>query len=627
MYIHRPSIINVIIILLLASTHIISQKTLTYDWPTGPGEAFLSDKYRVSLISGSDTIQSMVVMSLSKDQEIPDFAKEMRGGRTFNWTMFSSDYTKPIRVLVEKIFGSPTLELEIVPSPYNIKPTILNNGQKIYFEINEPKYICVNFKSQDNRHTSDGVVKHMLMIFAEPLETDVPDKNGNGVHVYSKNSTKQQMDNADIIYFPKGFHDLSLQYNDVSNMGSSMNKKGKKVYFEGGSYVHGRISGTGQSNVKIYGRGVMSGRNFKWSERLAQNGGKTGVDSYPAHEAHVDLGGNLNGSNTIEGIIVCDGAGHGVNLGQSNNVYRNFKSWAWHPNNDGIRPWGSNNKVENCFIRACDDALYNKGLTVTNTVFWQGFNGSVITTGWDGKYNTENSVLKDNYIIYPEWRGLGNNNGLVMSQQDYDMSGVNITIENMTVDGNIPALVNLKTNSHKTDFKLPTDFTGKVGKIDNILFKNVRITGKQVTFNGDAYEQTPVPSKNVIKGAKLTNGDIFYTSNVSFSDVWLDGKCLSEYRMEDIFEIDTTTTKNIKINSCKATNSVNEEIDQITVYPNPTGAYLNSSEICNSIEIINLQGTIVIKELNVKHVDVSFLPQGFYFIKINGRTVKRFLKM
>jgi hypothetical protein len=181
----------------------------------------------------------------------------------------------------------------------------------------------------------------MLMIFAEPLESDVPDKNSNGVHVYSKNSTKKQMDDADVIYFPVGFHDLSLQYNNVSNMGPSMHKKSEKIYFEGGSYyVMGRIHGTGQSNVKIYGRGVLSGCNFKWSQRLLQNGGLPGIDSYPASEAHLDLGANVNGSNTIEGIIVCDGAGHGVNLGQSNNVYRNLKTWAWHPNNDRITGLG-----------------------------------------------------------------------------------------------------------------------------------------------------------------------------------------------------------------------------------------------------------------------------------------------
>jgi hypothetical protein len=69
----------------------------------------------------------------------------------------------------------------------------------------------------------------MLMIFGDPLETDVPDKNDPKVHIYSKMSTVKQMDDADIIYFPRGYHDLKVQYDDVSNMAMSINKKGKKV--------------------------------------------------------------------------------------------------------------------------------------------------------------------------------------------------------------------------------------------------------------------------------------------------------------------------------------------------------------------------------------------------------------
>jgi hypothetical protein len=103
--------------------------------------------------------------------------------------------------------------------------------------------------------------------------------------------------------------------------------------------LHGRIYNAVNGNVKIYGRGVLSGRDFKWSVRLDQNGGILGVDSYTANNAHIGFSSGA-GSNTIEGIVVCDGAGHGVNLGISNNVYRNFKTWAWHPNNDGMRPWG-----------------------------------------------------------------------------------------------------------------------------------------------------------------------------------------------------------------------------------------------------------------------------------------------
>lgn len=614
-----------LLLVLFVSGSVYAQKTVTYDWPIGPGEALLSDKYKISIIQGGDTTTSMVVMSQSKDLEIPDFAREMRGGRTFNWTMFSADFAKPIKIVVEKTFGTPTNDVELVPSPFNLKPTILNNGRKIMFEIAEPKYVCVNFKSPDNRHTSDGVVRHMLMVFAEPLETDVPDKNDPTVHVYSKTSTVQQMNDANTIFFPKGYHNLSAQYDNVSNMGPSINKRGKRVYFEGGSYVHGRINGSSQAGVKIYGRGVLSGRDFKWSARLAQNGGRLGIDSYPTEQAHIEVSG---GSNTIEGVIVCDGAGHGVNLGSNNNVYRNFKYWGWHPNNDGMRPWGSNNKVENCFVKACDDALYNKGLTVTNTIFWQGFNGSIITTGWDGRYNTENSILKNNYIIYPEWRGLGNNNGIVMSQQDFDMTGINIVIENLTVDGNIPALVNLKTNSGKTDFVLPTDFTGRVGKIENIHFKNVRVNGRQVTFNGDAFEQTPVPSKSVIKGAKLTNGDIFYTSDVSFTDVWLDGKCLSDYKIDDLFSIDPQTTRNIKINGCNTTHSIEKEsVEKMILFPNPANDVLNLSKVANTIQVFNHSGQAVLTAFNTQRIDVSSLPCGLYFVSINGVQYARFIKV
>ncbi len=604
-----------------------AQKIDTYEWPIAENEAILSDKYKVSIIEGNDTLNSMVIQSKSKDLEIPDFAREMRGGRTFNWTMFSSDFSKPLKIIVEKIFGTPTNDIEIVPSPFKINKKILNNGQKVEIILNEPKYVCINFKSQDNIHTSDGVVKHMLMIFGDPLETDVPVKNDPKVHVYSKISTVKQMDDADIIYFPKGYHDLKVQYDDVSNMAKSINKRGKKVYFEGGAYVHGRIYNATNGNVKIYGRGVLSGRDFKWSERLAQNGGKPGVDSYTANNAHIGFSSPA-GSNTIEGIVVCDGAGHGVNLGISNNVYRNFKTWAWHPNNDGMRPWGVNNTIANCFVRACDDAMYNKGLTVTNTIFWQGFNGSIITTGWDGAYNTENSLLKDNYIIYPEWRGLGNNNGIVMSQQDFDMSGTNVVIENLTVDGNVPALVNLKTNSGKTDFVLPTDFGGKIGKIDNIHLKNVVVTGNQATFNGDAFQQTPIPSKNVIKGAIMKSGEIFFTSNVSFTNVTINGKCISDLPINDYFTIDPMTTKNIQINSCDVVStSINESIeDQYTVFPNPSSSILNLTKHAKLLEIFNSNGQKVISIKEASSVDISGLKSGLYFMIIENSKSLRFLK-
>lgn len=611
-----------IFVLLLHSFVGFSQKLDVYDWPVKPGEAFLSDNYKVTLEADGKVINSMVVKSNSKDVEIPDFAKEFRGGRTFNWTMFSYDFLKPITVTVEKLFGEIADDIELVPSPYKLTKTISADKRKVSFTLTSPKYVSVNFKSRDNLHTSDGVVKHMMMIFGDSTETDVPDRNASNVHVYSRNSTVAQINAADVIYFPKGYHDLGVQYNtNISNLAPSINKRGKKVYFEGGAYVHGRISGSDQSNVKIYGRGVLSGRDFKWNQRLPFNGGKLGVDSFDPIEAQIDLGKNNAGNNTIEGVIVCDGASHGINLGHTA-TYKSTKIWVWHPNNDGFRPWGTNNKIDRCFIRACDDALYNKGLTVTNTVFWPGFNGSIVCLGWDGAYNTENSKLIDNYIIYPEWRGMGNNNGIVMSQIDYDMKGTNVYIKNLTIDGNIPALVNFHTNSgkeDKKDFTLPQDFSKTVGEVKGIVFENVKVNGRQVSFDGDAFQQTPKPNKGVIKGAKLSDGQTYFISDISFQDVEIDGQCLDSKNAAEFINIDPATTKEIQFKGCTQIILSSEVIrEDIAVYPNPSSDWLSIKNISedSNLEVYNLSGSKVLSQKG-NRINISSFPSGVYILRVN----------
>ena len=608
------------------------QQIETYNWPTDPGEAFLSEKYKVTLEHNGNVVESQVVMSHSKDNEIPDFARQFRGGRTFNWTMFSCDFQAPVTITVEKLFGEGTADVEIFPSPYNITGTLSEENKKVTFTLESQKYVSVNFKSTDNKHTSDGVVKHMLMIFAEPLQTGVPSKTGNGVHVYSENSTIPELTAATTIFFPQGYHDLRAQFggNKVGNMAEVIGS-GKQIYFEGGAYVHGRIYNPNASNVKIFGRGVFSGRDFKWARRLEFNGGTLGVDSYHQQEAHIGISGT---NNTIEGIIVCDGAGHGVNMGNGSATYRYVKFWAWHPNNDGFRPWGANNKVENCFIRACDDALYNKGLTVKNTIFWQGFNGAIVCLGWDGKYHTENTVLTDNFILYPEWRNIGNNNGIVMSQIDYDMKGTNVIIRNMHVDGNIPALVNLHTNSGKedaNDYNLPADFTGVVGFVKGVSLNNVTVTGKQLRFQGTGFTQSQTPLKSLIRGAELTNGDIYYIEDVFLTNVFINGVCIDESNKDQFFTIDNKTTRNIKFFGCRPTHvSGDMGMDHASggyLYPNPSNGVVFIKNISenSTIEVFNIQGSLVHKTEGTCF-DASDLPVGIYVVRIEDQRVFKFSK-
>ncbi|PWJ37880.1 T9SS type A sorting domain-containing protein [Sediminitomix flava] len=579
-----------LILLFLISTCALfaqAQEIVTYDWPTEEGEALLSDKYAVRIIQGSEVIASQVIMSESKDIEIPNFAAEFRGGRTFNWTEFSSDFSQPVQIEVEKLFGDGSSDIEIVPSPFDIEFERSTDGKTITFELEKADYISINFKSADNQHTSDGVVKHMLMIFGEPLETNVPDKNDASVHVYSEQSSIEEMTQASTIYFPKGYHDLRAQFSStVGNLAEVM-ADNKQVYFEGGAYVHGRIYGNKVNNVKIFGRGVLTGRDFKWSKNLANNGGILGVDSFEPLESHIGLGGN---NNSIEGIIVCDGASHGVNMGSGKANYYRMKYWAWHPNNDGARPWGEDNTVDHCFFRACDDVFYNKGLTITNNVIWQGFNGSIMCLGWDGGYHTENSTMTNNYIIYPEWRNIGNNNGIVMSQIDFDMNGSNVRIKNLWVDGNIPALVNLHNNSRKIDvgnYELPTDFTNEVGSVDGIFMENIYVSGQQVIFDGNGYQQTPRAMKSLIEGSKLSNGDVYWMKNITFKNVFIDNQCIKEEDKETYFNIDDETTQNIQIFGCDPGFACG--LEQVKFYYNVNNSGAQVADVINVNEGDNLQ--------------------------------------
>ncbi len=613
----------------------------TYDWPINPGEAILSNKYSVTLEQNGKTIASQVISSNSKDLDIPNFAQEMRGGRTFNWTMFSYDYSAPITVIVEDLFSTTVSDVEIVPSAFTISKTLSNNNKKVQFTLSESKYICINFKSAENLHTSDGVVKHMLMIFADPLETEVPSKTASGTHVYSSSSTVSDLTNAKVLYFPKGYHNLS-RFGNVGNIGPIIgpktgSQKDKIIYFEGGAYVHGRITNAKLSYTKILGRGVLSGREFKWSERIAPkdggtpNGGVLGVDSFEPGEAHIGIGEGNAGYNTIDGVIVCDGAGHGVNLGH-NAIYKNTKYWGWHPNNDGFRPWGTNNKVDRCFIRGCDDALYNKGLTVTNTIFWPGFNGSIICLGWDGNYHTENSVMTDNYLIYPEWRGMGNNNGIVMSQIDYNMKGYGVKIKNLFVDGNIPSLVNLHTNStkqEKNDYVLPTDWIGNttVGYVGDISLENVVVTGRQVTFDGSGFQQTPVASKSLLKGAILTSpeGTKYMIKNVSFTNVRINEQCLTESNKNIYFNIDAATTENIVFTDCGPVLATENKISEhYSVYPNPAKdvVFIKGAKKSDRLTLYDYLGHEIMKRRG-DQLDIRSLKSGIYVLKINNQhTIK-----
>ena len=484
---------------------------ITYDWPTATGEAIESDYYSVRISNGLVSKEVKVLQSSSWEE--PGGGPEVFRGRTFSWASFSSDFKGPLEIEVTKIFGEGSIDVEIFPSGYQIKPVISKDGKVVKFSLKQSRYVSINFKSKDNQHTTDGIIRHMLMIFADPLETDPPLVNVKDTVVFDQDTTQDTLKKAQVIFFKPGFYSLKKQLAD----GILHVSKGQTVYLSGGAFVEGRIEGKNVNKVTIKGRGVLSGRNLKWRPGLPIS-------------ALIHL---VGANNKVEGIVACDNNMHGIVPGVKSEI-RNVKLWGWHYNNDGFRPWGG--KVDHCFLRPTDDAFYvGRNVEVTDTVIWQSFNGAIVTCGWgsaEKPYNSSKFLMKNCHIIYPEWNGIGNNNGVLASQLPYSAQSQDIRFEDIRVDGNISALTNLKRN-----FAL--EKVGKPGGIRNVSFKNVTVTGRQVIYNFDRSKSQP--SYSLIKGE-----DGFHIENVLFDNVRIGGVLLTEKNRSNYFQIDSSTTQGVR---------------------------------------------------------------------------------
>ncbi|PKL78356.1 MAG: hypothetical protein CVV25_11890 [Ignavibacteriae bacterium HGW-Ignavibacteriae-4] len=82
-----------------------------------------------------------------------------------------------------------------------------------------------------------------------------------------------------------------------------------------------------------------------------------------------------------------------------------------------------------------------------------------------------------------------------------------------------------------------------------------------------------------------------------------------------------------------STSSVESEISNLNIYPNPAKDEINISydKTINSIEILDLNGKSVLNNKNLtpkkeQNIKMDFLQSGSYFIRINDNVYKRFLK-
>lgn len=216
------------------------------------------------------------------------------------------DMAAPVRVEIDCPDSPQTVAVR--PSHLGIVPEV--KGKRISFALAAPRPLVVEI---DGPH-------QVLHLFASEPEANAPSPDAPNVR-----------------YFGPGVH----------HPGRIQLDSGQSVYLAAGAVVYGAVHAEGRDNIRISGRGILDQSPF---ER-----GKGGGSVRLTDCSNV----------TIEGIVMRDPDVWCCSLfGCRDVVIRNIKLVGlWRYNADGIDVCNSQNViVEDCFVRAFDDALVVKGL-------------------------------------------------------------------------------------------------------------------------------------------------------------------------------------------------------------------------------------------------------------------------
>ncbi len=388
------------------------------------------------------------------------------------------DFEKQGNVLIEIEAMYDVKTVEILPSRHGIVP--VHDGRKIKFVISEPgQYFVKTNGDHSNGNTSDK----NLYIFANPKETDIPDRNDENV-----------------VWFGAGVHPHQ-EYRLES---------GKTYYLEAGAFVYGRFYAEQVKDVRICGRGTLCG------EYLTDMG---------------DPGRTICMKNrceniTLEGINIMHAKVWQVAFYQCSNVtVDNVHAISHGQSSDGIDITGCQNVVvKNSFFRGHDDILAVKAkvwgtgpqmncqdVLFTNCVIWSD-SSNPMTIGYETAQNVKRIVYENIDVLSmsmpPVWQLEA-----VMAIEPHTRDGLvghvsDITYRDIRVDLAVPqnALFRLSVDdcgniSDITFEDIFVNYGGTVGGIiygagdylvDGVRFNNVRnsdgiyLSDERITRNDKA---------------------------------------------------------------------------------------------------------------------------------------------
>ena len=412
---------------------------------TAPAGAMLNNDFKVKVRLPGQKWQSLPTYLVKVDQ--------VKGvnHQVENASMSYFDFSGAVEV--EVTFKGPIQSAKIRPLSYSINSEI--HGNTIRFKLLKPANLSVEV---------NGDIFHNLHLFANPVETFVPDPK-----------------DTSILYFGPGIHEIPGGILQVPS--------GKKVYLAGGAILKAQLLIKNVHDVRVLGRGMVD-QSVKMGVKIA-----------------------FSKNVKIEGIFCTQCATGGSDIV----TIRNVKSMSYYGWGDGMNVFSSNNVlIDGVFNRNSDDCttVYGtrmeftggcKNITMQNSTLWADV-GHPILIGTHG--NTPRpEVLEDlNYInidiLDHKEKQIDYQGCMSINVGDNNLAR-NIRFENIRVeDFREGQLVNLRV------FFNAKYCTSPGRGIENILFRNINYTGKNAQTSVIAGYDESRKVKNVIFENLVINGQL-----------------------------------------------------------------------------------------------------------------------
>jgi len=383
------------------------------------------------------------------------------------------DFEGKVRVEIS-MPGLDKVDSAIVqPLAYGIEPEV--HDGTVSFIITEPGQYTVVF---------NGSVNKALHIFANPLETDIPDP-----------------EDPDVLYIGPGEWVIdAISLTD-----------GQTLYLSGGAVLHSIISVANAKNVTIRGRGMIDGSDYAaWNQ--------------PGSYSRVPIDLNHSKNVTVEGISIVNSNCCNVNSYSSKDVtIDNVKVISGRQNGDGFTFQScTNHVVTNSFVRSWDDSLViknysgsTKGITFRNIQVWTDLAQSmeigyetdkgltldpeisnVLFENITVLYNFHKPVISihnsdDAYVHDIVYRNIVVENAMMQGDNGYNKELIEMTLANSSWStvrdefGSIDnVLIDGLTVLNTVEGKVPSSRMAghsEENMITNVTLRNVIILGRKIT--------------------------------------------------------------------------------------------------------------------------------------------------